>query len=412
MKILWVTSNFLHPTNKGGLIRTLEMMRQMSRRHEIHFVALEDPRFPEGPRRAPEYSARAYPFRHQPTEKQSARFFLEIAGSLFDRLPLSITRYNVPGLGAFLEELMDREKFDQAVCDFLTPAVYFPRIENAVLFQHNVETMIWRRRAQHAGNPVLRRYYQGQADRMFRFEGDICRKARHIVAVSEQDAGTMRELFGATRVSAIPTGVDVDTLARPDPAPPRTSDLVFVGSMDWLPNVDGIEWFIREVLPLVARERPDCSLAVVGRNPPASLEALAAQNPRIQVTGTVPDIRPYLWGAAISIVPLRIGGGTRLKIYEAMAGSIPVVSTTVGAEGLSVHPPEDCRIADTAEEFAAHCLELLGGEALRREMAGRARDLVCARFSWDQVARGFERILEETRPSAEAPGRADRGGRS
>jgi polysaccharide biosynthesis protein PslH len=162
-------------------------------------------------------------------------------------------------------------------------------------------------------------------------------------------------------------------LAQPDPAPPRTADLVFVGSMDWLPNVDGIEWFIGEVLPLIARERPDCSLAIVGRNPPPSLQALAARNPRIRVTGTVPDIRPYLWGAATSIVPLRIVGGTRLKIYAAMAGSVPVVSTVVGTEGL------------------------------RREIAGRARDLVCTHFSWDRIARSFKRILEETRPSPETP---------
>jgi glycosyltransferase involved in cell wall biosynthesis len=158
-----------------------------------------------------------------------------------------------------------------------------------------------------------------QANRMFRFERQACRAAARVVAVLEQDACTMRELFGVTRVTAIPTGVDIVGFTPPAPPPDKTFDLVFVGSMDWLPNVDGIQWFVREVLPLIRRQRPECSLAIVGRRPPSSITALGIGDERVRVTGTVPDIRPLLWSAAVSIVPLRIGSGTRLKIYEAMA---------------------------------------------------------------------------------------------
>ena len=123
---------------------------------------------------------------------------------------------------------------------------------------------------------------------------------------------------------------------------------------------------------------------------------------RIRVTGTVPDVRPYLWGSSISIVPLRVGGGTRLKIYESMAAAVPVVSTTIGAEGLVIHPPRDSRIGDTPQEFAAHCLELLDDPAKRYQIAHAGRDLVTARFSWDQVCRDFEAILQSARQSNRA----------
>jgi glycosyltransferase involved in cell wall biosynthesis len=392
MKILWVNTNFMHPTTKGGQIRTLEMLRKLHERHEIHYAAIEDPTQPEGPARAHEYCSKVYPFRHSMPDKRSPAFALQVAASLFQSQPIGITRFCVPGMGQALEQLAEKEKFDRAVCDFLTPASYFPRIERAVVFQHNVETVMRQRYAQHVSSALGRWYFHLQAQRMFRFEKEICCKAGHVVAVSEQDACTMRQMFGVKRVSAVPTGVDVDYLGGPPQ--PITTDLVFVGSMDWIPNIDGMQWFVSEVLPIIRRTRPGCSLAIVGRMPPPSITAMAEQDPRITVTGTVPDIRPHLWSSAVSIVPLRIGGGTRLKIYESMAARVPVVSTTVGAEGLEIHPPDDIRIGDSAEQFAADCLELLADSDLRARQAAAARDLVASRFSWDQVARCFERILE------------------
>jgi glycosyltransferase involved in cell wall biosynthesis len=190
----------------------------------------------------------------------------------------------------------------------------------------------------------------------------------------------------------VPTGVDTTYFARPV-APAPSADLVFIGSMDWLPNIDGVVYFVREILPQIRRHRPDCTLAIVGRTPTPEVAELARRDPKIQVTGTVPDIRPYLWGSAVSIVPLRIGGGTRLKVYEAMAAGIPVVSTTIGAEGLITSPPENIRIADTPETFAGACLDLLGDAAERQRMADAALAMVSARFSWEAVSRCFEKIL-------------------
>jgi glycosyltransferase involved in cell wall biosynthesis len=393
MKVLWVNSNFMHPTTKGGQIRTLEMLLHLHRWHEIHYVARENPAQPEGPARAPEYSFKAYPVRHLVPDKSSPAFWGELAAGLFSSTPVAVRRFHPPGMRPFLEKLMARERFDCAVVDHLAPTAYFPGLEHAVFFQHNVETVIWRRHVAHAPSPLHRWYFNLQAGRMYEFERRVSQAAGHIVAVSATDASEMRKLFGVTRVSEIPTGVNIEYFQPPPERSAEGADLVFVGSMDWLPNVDGMLYFAREVLPLIRRRRPDCSLAIVGRTPPPKILELAGRDPRIRVTGTVPDIRPYLWNSAVSIVPLRIGGGTRLKIYEAMAARIPVVSTTVGAEGLSVHAPEDILLADTPQDFADRCLELLADPSARCRVATAAWEMVNANFSWEHVARCFEKVL-------------------
>jgi glycosyltransferase involved in cell wall biosynthesis len=406
MKILWVNTNFLHPTTKGGQIRTLEMLRWLSQWHEIHYVALEDPRSPEGPRRASEYSARAYPFRYAAPAKPSPAFYAELARGLFSAVPVAVSRFCPPGMRLFLTDLIRKERFDRAVVDHLAPTSYFPDLEHALLFQHNVETMIWRRNAEHAATPLRKAYFRLQAARMFEYERRVSLAAGHIVAVSEEDAGAMRSLFGVSRVTPISTGVNLEYFARPqtepatqaEPAPQAEpvpqAELVFVGSMDWLANIDAVTWFVREVLPLIRRERPAIRLAVVGRTPSQEILDLAAADPGILVTGTVPDVRPYLWGAKISIVPLRIGGGTRLKIYESMAAGTAVVSTVVGAEGLAVQHPGNIRLAKTAAEFARECLDLLDHPEERLRLAAAAREMVTARCSWKAVAREFEPILD------------------
>ncbi|MGH9612549.1 MAG: glycosyltransferase, partial [Bryobacteraceae bacterium] len=274
----------------------------------------------------------------------------------------------------------------------LSAAPNVPNLPECVLFEHNVESTIWQRRVEHAANPAARWYLGIQASRMLRYEGEVCRTARRVIAVSELDAERMRKQFQTPGEVAVPTGVDVEYFTPPSPQP-ISSDLVFVGSMDWMPNSEGILWFVREVLPVIRGSRPGCSLTVVGRKPSEDILQLAKNDPHITVTGTVPDVRPYLWQSNVSIVPLRIGGGTRLKIYEAMAARSPVVSTTIGAEGLAVSGGEDIRLADTPESFARICIELLESQPARERLAQAAWDLVQSRCSWEAVSREFERLL-------------------
>jgi glycosyltransferase involved in cell wall biosynthesis len=266
-------------------------------------------------------------------------------------------------------------------------------VESCIIFQHNVETTIWERHAQCASTPWLRMFFRTQANRMRAYEGLNCRQAAHVIAVSEEDARRMESDFGIPHVSTVATGVDIDYFTPATDAA-GASGIVFTGSMDWLPNIDGIEWFVQEILPLIRKKIPNCELSIVGRNPDPKVLNLASRERNISVTGTVPDIRPYLWNSAISVVPLRIGGGTRLKIYESMAARTPVVSTTVGAEGLEYHPGLDIEIADQPELFAEHCIRLLEDEARRRALASEAWDLVNRRFSWAAISNDFEALLK------------------
>jgi glycosyltransferase involved in cell wall biosynthesis len=212
-----------------------------------------------------------------------------------------------------------------------------------------------------------------------------------VIAVSKADVEIFAAYYGAT-ASDIPTGVDLEYFA-PVSALPREVNLIFLGSMDWMPNIDGVRFFVEEVLPLIRQANPACSLDIVGRNPPPQILALAERDPRIRVTGTVPDVRPYLWSAEVAIVPLRIGGGTRLKIYEAMAAGTPVVSTTIGAEGLPVRPETDIRIGDDPRQFARACLELLLDRGMWQRQVQAAHD-TANRYSSESVSRRFGELLE------------------
>lgn len=392
MKLLWVKTDFLHPTTRGGQIRTLELLRQLHRRHEIHYVAFHDPAEPEGLNRAPEYSTKAYPIDYQLTDKSSPVFLLELLKGLFSRLPVSIERCRSAAMRVQIEKLIAQEHFDSVVCDFLSPAPNIPDLSSCVLFQHNVEAIIWKRRSEHAGDPLRRFYLKLQADRMLAYEGEVCRHARKVIAVSAGDAELMREWYGVELPEAVPTGVDAEYFKIRAPAPP-SADLVFVGSMDWAPNIDGIEWFEREVLPEILARKPDCTVAIVGRKPPPGIQEMARRYPGVEVTGTVPDVRPWLWGAKVSIVPLRVGGGTRLKIFEAMAAGAPVVSTSIGAEGLGARDGDTIRIADRPEDFAAACLALIDDAAERERLRSRALEMVTQKYSWESVAGAFEKLL-------------------
>jgi glycosyltransferase involved in cell wall biosynthesis len=391
MKILWVKTDFLHPTTRGGQIRTLEMLRQLHRRHEIHYVAFDDPAFPEGLRRSSEYCTHAHPIAQRIIPKRSLRFAGTLLAGLVSPIPVAGMRWRSAAMRHTIAQLLSAHSFDAKVCDFLFPSINIPDMNGWILFQHNVETIIWERHAAAGRTPLHRAYFGLQACRMFEWERTVCRQAAHVLTVSQVDEELVRQRFGVQNTSSVPTGVDVEYFERP-PNVALSHDLVFVGSMDWMPNIDGVRWFLDEILPIIRRKRPECRVAIVGRRPPAHIAA-EAKDPLITITGTVPDVRPFLWESAVSIVPLRVGGGTRLKIFEAMAAGTPVVSTTIGAEGLPVRHGEDIRIADTPDRFAAECLRLLEDAEERRRMSVAGLDLIHSKFSWEQVTRQFEQSL-------------------
>lgn len=393
MKILWVKTDFLHPTNRGGQIRTLETVKRLHERHEVHYITFDEPSLPEGPQRANEYCAKYFTVPHEVPEKKltSPAFLAQLISGLLSPLPVAVIRWRSDAMRRQIEKLVQQHNYDAIVCDFLFPAPNVPDLSKAILFQHNVEAQIWRRHAEHAGNFLKRAYFQIQARRMDSYEGEVCRKVKRVIAVSEGDARMMERNYGIQGAAHVDTGVDTHYFRPPSAAAEAKADLVFLGSMDWMPNIEGMQWFVREILPLIHASRPETTVAIVGRKPAPEILALAGD--KVHVTGTVPDVRPWLWGGKISIVPLRIGGGTRLKIYESQAAGVPVVSTAVGAEGLEIHDGANIAIADTPQDFARRCLDLLDNAQARRDMAAHASRIVAEKYSWESVTSQFERLL-------------------
>lgn len=396
MDILWVCPSFLHPTDRGGQIRSLGMLRELHRRHNVHFAALNPPSNFEGLRRAHEYCSTFTVVEHLPPRRSSPRFLPQVLFSPFNSQPLAISRYASKELRRALSQLLAERQFDVVVCDFLAAAPNIPDITSAVLFQHNVETTIWNRHHESSAHPIKRAFFKMQARKMEKYERTVCQQAHHVIAVSAKDAEVMKQLFGIEHVEAVPTGVDVEYF-RPPQAAERTADLIFSGSMDWLPNVDAIEYFLGEIFPQITAQRPETTFVIAGRSPDPRVLKAAEPFPGVTVTGSVPDMRPYLWGSRVSIVPLRIGGGTRLKIYESMASGSPVVSTTIGAEGLDHTDGKDILIADEPDAFAASCLRILENPEIGHMLAESALELVEQNFSWASVTRQFESILETQR---------------
>ena len=402
MHILWLKTELLHPLDKGGKIRTYNMLKELKRDHEITYLTLDDGAADTVARRqAFEYCDELVCVPHQSREKFTAGFYSELLFNLASPLPYAIKKYDSQLMRKQVRERVEAGKVDLVVCDFLAPAANVPfdlgsDAVPAVLFQHNVESMIWKRHYEVQSNPLKKSYLYAQWLKMRAFERKMCRRFDSVVAVSSEDREQMRNEYRVESVFDVPTGVDTDFFRPRGNQQPAPHNIVFTGSMDWLPNEDAISYFTEKVMPRIKQVIPDATLTVVGRNPYPSLQELARRDSSIEVTGRVDDVRPYIERAAAYVVPLRIGGGTRLKIYEAMAMEKAIISTSIGAEGLPVRDGAELLLADTAESFSEAVIRVLSDKELASDLGNRAATVVRAEFGWQRVAARFGRICEET----------------
>jgi sugar transferase (PEP-CTERM/EpsH1 system associated) len=397
MRILWLKSDLLLPLDKGGKLRTWHLMRHLAQRHEITYLAFKEPGQPradiDGMR---EVAAHVETVVRTEPAKGTWRFYADAAAHLVDPLPYAVGKYRSPEFKRRLERLLATNAFDLVVCDFLFPAVNLPKHLPcpAVIFTHNVEADIWRRHASTKSGAIARALYRTQHRRMLRFERATLARFEGVLAVSEADRATFATLYPEAihePVYVVPTGVDTGYFA-PAPGDPASRTLVFTGSMDWLPNEDAMQFFCRDILPLIRAVEPGVTLSIVGRAPTPAVARLASE-PCVRVTGRVDDVRPYMKEAAVYIVPLRIGGGTRLKIFEAMSMGKAVVSTTVGAEGLPVTDGTHLSLADEPQAFASTVIDLLRDRERRARLETAARALVLERYDWSAVAGSLEDAL-------------------
>ena len=393
MKIIWVKAGGLVPLDAGGKIRSYHIAKELAKIHEVTLFTfyVEEPN--------DEHHTLTSVFHKvvtHPLKVSTGRGFGEAISylkSFFASLPYSITKYCRPEVAQHLRKVLAAEKYDVILCDFLSPAPVIPFDIGipVVIFTHNVEAMIWKRHWEVATNPIWKFVFKREYEKMRAAECHYLNASRHVLTVSDTDTALFAKDINATKISTIPTGVDIDYF-KPDGIEEGDS-LVFTGSMDWMPNEDGILYFVEEILPLIRKQRPATRLMIVGRKPGSKIKALASTDRGIKVTGRVDDIRPYIAKGSVYVVPIRVGSGTRLKIFEAMAMGKAIVSTTIGAEGLPVTSGSDIVLADSPQHFANEVCRLLGSQDERTRIGHGARKLVEEKYSWTAVAKDVDRVL-------------------
>ena len=392
-RLLFVSPRFLFPMDQGGKIRTGNILRGLKGR--AFEVILASPAPFDADSFGPDLDAACDHFVSWP-ERAPTRIGRML--SLASRVPVAVASDRSSAGSACIEQALGA-KPDVVVVDFPHAGVLVPdRIDAAsVMFTHNVEAEIFERHAAR-GKGLWRLVWADQSRKMTRFEGDTLRRFETVIAVSRRDADVLSKRYGLAHVAEIDTGVDLEFFgaASPSLAADPGGDggtLVFTATMSWPANVEGIHFLLDEVWPTLVAARQRINAVIIGRDPPKSLsEKIKERGLNVTLTGFVDDIRPYVARSHVYVIPLWVGSGTRIKAFEAMAMGRPVVSTSLGIEGLDVTDGEHFLRADSAEAFARGILSLLGDANSRTRIADAARRLVEDRFSWNNVAAQFEAI--------------------
>ncbi len=395
LTLLFVSPRFLFPADTGGAIRTTQVLRGMKNgRFKITLVSPTDGKQIED--YAHQLDTICDNFLSWNTSKSGFGFILKRIRYLFSRFPISVATDQSKVAKALIEKEL-AGNYDLVVFDFIHSVVVAPVHLSipSLLFTHNVETEIFQRHTEVASNPLLKLIWKSQFGKMAKFESEAVKRFNSVVVVSDRDGVTLQNMSGAKNVSTIPTGVDLDYFKYERPG--AEAHIVFSGSMDWLANIDGIEYFMDEVWPLLIQIVPEARMTVVGRHPPANLVAKArSQSLPWTFTGFVDDIRDYIQGAIAYIIPLRVGGGTRMKAYEAMAMGCPVVSTSVGIEGLPVEDGNHYLCANSPSTFSDSVAKLIRDREFGLRLSEQARAHVERNFSYETASRVFEDICCDT----------------
>ena len=396
LHVVMVDEELPYPPTSGKRIRTLNLTLRLARRHHLTYVCHRNADPAEAHAAAAFFAAQGIIVRTvdwSPPPKSGLAFYARLAANLLSPLPYSAASHDSRPLRRVLREHAAAHLVDLWHCEW-TPYVQavrgLPRARRLVV-AHNVESVIWRRYFENEAHP-LRRWYIGRQWRKYeRFERRVMREVDRTVAVSALDAERLLRDFGARRVDVVENGVD-PAYFRPQAGRREPDRLLFLGSLDWRPNLDGVRLLLERVFPAVRAAVPSARLCLVGRNPPESLRREAAASPGVELHADVPDVRPHLARCGLMVVPLRIGGGSRLKILEALATNTPVVSTRVGAEGLELEPGRHLTVVEDVDDLPGAIIRAIGEPAAAQAQAERGRETVLRRYGWDALADQMERV--------------------
>ncbi len=390
MRVLFLTHRLPYPPNKGDRLRSLHFVRTLSATTELEVVSLahDDEELIQA-----DELQRLFPVRVTAVRTAPARNYLRAAAALAGTRPLTHCLLDAPGLPAVLRDIA-RDRPPDVVLAFCSSMARFalePPLNGfpLVLDFIDIDSFKWAALARTTRWP-MRWIYRREAKYLGRFEAHAARRAVSSIVVNERERDALVQIAPESDVHVVGLGVDLGGL-RPKTAPTEEPRVVFCGVMNYKPNVDGVLWFVREVWPLIVARRPEAKFIVVGSSPTESIRRLASEVDGIEVTGTVPDVREYLWGAAVSVAPLITARGLQNKVLEALAAGLPTVITPEVLEGLPKDVHAGCRVAASADTFANEIIRLLAVSASdRRALAEKAS---LDSLSWDMQMAPLRRIL-------------------
>jgi len=390
-RVLFLTSRLPYPPREGHQLRSWHLLQAVSQAHEVTLLSClrDDDALAEcAPLRALVPRIETFPLPAQQSRRALAGAL--VRGTL-GRQPFVAEKYFVPRMRARVCEFArdaDLIHVDMLPLMQLVRAARQPLVLNA----HNVEHRLLRQRADRERRVAHRLFMRAQAPKLLRFERDACRRASRVLACSDDDARELAALAPRTRVCVVPNGVDVER-CRPGIDSPQPARLLFVGPMTWFPNLDGMQWFLRDVLPRILAVRPDAQLTIVGRA--SGLEVPLPLREHVRLAGFVEDLRQEVDAAAVCVVPLRAGSGTRLKVLEAMAFAKPIVTTSIAAQGIDLVDRHEALFADDASGFADAVLRLLADRARAARLGAAARAKAQARYDWRAIGHELLAVYDE-----------------
>ena len=391
MKILHIFPYSPVPPIFGGALRVYHMLRMMARDHDVTVAVFAwDKALPEFRR---EFDGRVRgihtaPYNWSRRNKRAAQFI-----SFWAKHSFFYTISQSREMQRTLDGIVAKNDFDIIQSEFPTMGDYnFQSDAVRILDSHNVEYDVFRRMWQKARSPLRKLHYYDEFKKFYHEELAVYKKQDALFVTSERDKMILDADIPGVPKYVVPNGVDSAYFA-PKEQTTEPHSLVFTGALSYIPNSDGVLYFLDSVFPLIQRKIPDAKIYVVGMGPPRELRRRASES--VIVTDYVDDVRPYVHRSSVYVVPLRMGGGTRLKVLEAMAMKKPIVSTSIGCEGIQVKDGESIRIADTPEAFADSTVELLRNSALRSRLSENGFEIMKAQYEWNVIGADVNKLYEK-----------------
>lgn len=394
MKIIQIAPRVPYPLTEGGSIGIFNITRQLRRNGaEILFTAVTPQKDADVPEELRRLCSDIF------VARTDQRYGLSLGmRNVLSGVPINVQKYHSRKILSEILAHFSKTSVDIIHVDHLHMAYYglaLGRVKGApvVLREHNFELKIMQRFAETSQNPLYRAYAGYQVSKFKKYEPAICAKMDKCVMITDEDRRRLLELQNGIDTTVIPAGVDTNFFV-PDSAPGGEGSVAYIGSLDWLPNVEGIKWFIRDVFPMIVKVRPDVKFYIYGKNPSRELFKLS-DGKHVFVEGFVDDVRDVFRKARVMVVPLRAGSGMRIKILEAMAAGKSLVTTSIGSEGIKCEDGKNIMIADGEQMFAKKVTELLGDDRLRRTIGSNAAALASTEYSWDRIGEMFWSTYQE-----------------